>query len=396
MRKTLLVTVFVLAVIAGGAVAAEPKLVNEKLVLTDDLDRIINRRSWWRWQLRLSPDGKKLLYTRATSKADDAPAGDRQEKKYQAILHDVATGKESILPISLDRGYRTVPTRFNMFDPASRSLLMYDVHREESPDGGVRSAIKLLRYDIPSGKVEKLNWPGGGNFGLFDATGRNLVVSVGRNVGLASLPDMKIRKLPVQGYATSVSPVGNVIAVFVPGQRIRSDHVRDGGRYYTMVKLPASLILYDTKAEKQIAELPTHEKNSSLDDLAPQWTTDGRYVYYYDVEDAADGSGAKTRSVCRIWDRQAGKPAGKQSDVLAVGAGPTPSSMVLVKKDTKAGEAFLHDGATGTLHRIGGNIQVQHAAGGRIVYVKRDSAGNEGIYVADIDTGDKPKPTKGK
>lgn len=398
MRKTLLAALLVLAA-GAGARGAEPGLANEKLVLTGNLDSIINRRSWHRCQLRLSPDGRKLLYSRAVGGAVDGadPDGRRKEQKYDLILRDLTDGKETVLPIGpVDRGFRSVPTRFNPFDPASRSLLLYRMRREVSPDGrGVRIAMSLLRYDIAPGRAAELSLPAGRIFGIFDATGRNLVAAIGPDVHLVSLADMKLKKLGIRGFPQSVCPAGNVVSVFVPPlPRPRPPRPAPGERLRRRQGPPAELVLYDVESDKQVAHIPTHERNRSLDDLASQWTRDGRYLYYYDVETYVEGGTERLRPLVRVWDCKAGRRVGQQSEMLAVGAAPAPSSMVLVKREPKTAEAFLHDAVTGALRQIGGAIQVQHAAGGRIVYVKRDAAGNEGIYVADIDMRAKPAPTK--
>jgi hypothetical protein len=90
------------------------------------------------------------------------------------------------------------------------------------------------------------------------------------------------------------------------------------------VKVPQKLVLYDIRAGKQIASLPVHPRNAKLDDLETQWTADGRYLYYYDVETGeADARGrAKTKPIARIWNRPAGKLAGKLDGLVPIGPGP--------------------------------------------------------------------------
>jgi len=47
---------------------------------------------------------------------------------------------------------------------------------------------------------------------------------------------------------------------------------------------PIRLVLWDLKADKELALLPTHPRNSSLDDQETQGSPDGRYPYYCDAE----------------------------------------------------------------------------------------------------------------
>src|SRR5207253_28255 len=69
-------------------------------------------------------------------------------------------------------------------------------------------------------------------------------------------------------------------------------------------------------------------ENTRLDDILPRWTSDGRYVYYVDV-DVTQKGGAAEQVLSRVWDVQQGKVVATIPRVQAVAPGPGSGSMVL-------------------------------------------------------------------
>jgi hypothetical protein len=149
------------------------------------------------------------------------------------------------------------------------------------------------------------------------------------------------------------------------------------------------LVLWDLKADRELAEIPTHPRNGELDDWETQWTANGRYLYYVDVDEVpAEGEADHPtyRSVTRIWDRQAGKLAGMVSDVMPVGPGPG-QLMVLAKRNQNGSGGFLlHDAASGKEYPLGdASKKLIHAYGGKVIYAQESADSEvEDVFVADI------------
>ena len=157
-----------------------------------------------------------------------------------------------------------------------------------------------------------------------------------------------------------------------------------------MQRPPIRLVLWDLKADKELVHVPTHPRNSKLDDLETQWTSNGRYLYYVDVDEvAAEGQADRPtyRSVTRVWDRQANKPAGTIRDTTPLGPGPGESTMVLAERPRDASGGFiLHDAATGKDYPIGDVAKKPiHVSGKKVIYAEKcaDSAAEE-VFSAEI------------
>ena len=150
------------------------------------------------------------------------------------------------------------------------------------------------------------------------------------------------------------------------------------------------MFLYDIKADKEIADLPLHQRNRNLDDWETQWTAGGRYLYYHDVREVMvetpEGPRQRTRPVARIWDRTTNKPAGRVLDAIPVGPGPTATTMVLARRtDAGFGGFLLHDAKSGKEYPLGdSSMKLVHAWGPKVLYVKRSSEGTETLYLAEI------------
>lgn len=382
--------------------AVEPRLTNAKRVFPKGGVRWKKPTQYSFWAMRLSPDGKSILYTRPKGEPPLTAEGvpDRHKAEYELLLRNLSTGKDTVLPIGPIRsGWRTGHTRFNPFDPTGRRLALAKVALVEveldRPEGrgrdtAVRSEMEVLLYDVGAGKIKKTRIKGGMAFAKFDRTGKRLIAAQGsgRAWGLytADLDKFKLKPIGVQGFPSGVCPGADVVCIWQPPKRIGRPTPRSRPK-----RGPQRLFLYDLKAGKEIANLRVHERNSKLDDWETQWTANGRYLYYYDVmEDPAatpaDGRRKKTQPIVRIWDRVANKPAGTIGDAIPVGPGPTGTTMVLGKWGAdRGGGIILHDAKTGVDWPLAGaGVHLVHAWGKRIAYMKRAADGTETAYVAEI------------
>ena len=382
--------------------APEPRLTNAKRVFPKGGVRWKRPAQYSFWAMRLSPDGKSILYTRPKGKPPLTAEGvpDRQKAEYELLLRNLSTGKDTVLPIgAIESGWRTVYTRFNLFDPTGQRLALGKVALVEveldRPKGkgrvtAVRSEMEVLLYDVRAGKVKKTGIKGDMAFAKFDRTGKRLIAAQGsgRAWGLhtADLDKFKLKPIGVQGFPSGVCPGADVVCIWQPPKRTPAS--APGVR---RTRGPQRLFLYDLKAGKQVADLPMDQRTSKLDDWETQWTANGRYLYYYDVVDdnmhaSGPGRNKRTRPIVRIWDRVANKPAGTIGDAIPVGPGPTATTMVLSKwVANRTGGIILHDAKTGGEWSLAGaGVHLIHAWGKRIAYLKRSPDGTETAYVAEI------------
>jgi len=387
MRKKAAASVICVLLTVPVCRAAGPKLADERRVFPKA------EPAWKRpaqsslWAMRLSPDGKNVLYTRPKGEQAGRPGGAEggDRASYEVVLRRLASGKETVLPIPpLKRGWRTVFTRFDCFDRAGRRLILASIKSEQRTVGeaaqAVRTSMELLIFDVASGKSSPTGVRGARVFGKFDRSGRGLIVMEDMRVCRAAPPKYELKPTGLLGLLQSVCPAADVVcALAMPAKP------REMGR-----RMRPALVLFDIRARRQIAKLPMHERNRKLDDWESQWTADGRYLCYYDVEeedaDAAGGRRKRLKAFTRVWDRVAGKEAGRIGEAVALGPGPTPTTMVLAKRGTAGYERLLlHDAATGGEWVLGdGRLAPIHAAGKTVLYVKALPDGVEAAHVARI------------
>lgn len=393
--RTRLTVIVMFAACTTGLFAGEPKLVHPKPVFSTDQPGYKKPNQYHVFSMRLSPDGKRLLYTRPVA---DTAGADDESARYELVLRELAGGKEAVLPVEpLGSGWRSVPTRFNGFDPAGKRLLLPNIKVETRQIDEHRSSnktvIKWLVYDIAQAKTTKSGIDGGRGLVKFTADGQAIITmsNTGRHDGAATkIISLKATKaepkaLTALGWVQSVCPVGEVAVFFAPPARPTAPPA-PGER---TKRPPIRLILWDLKADKELALLPTHPRNSVLDDVETQWTADGRYLYYCDFEETdVDGQARPTlRALTRIWDRQAGKLAATVRDAAPLGPGPGASLMVLAKRTQNGSGGFLlHHAGSGKEYPIGdASKKPIHAWGGKIVYAETPANANaEVVLMAEI------------
>ena len=391
MSKTITTLLWCFLCAASTSTGAELQLAAERRIFPEADKSWQGLKKPGLWGMRLSPDGESLLYPRLIGlpalNAEGVP--DRHRAKYELILRNLKTGKDTALPIGpLKSGWRTVFTRFNMFDPAGERLVLADIEIQQMEEGGavaVRPSMKLVLYDIVAAKTKATGIEGASTIGKFDRTGKGLIVMKSKALYTTSLRDLELKPLNITGLLQSVCPTADVVCVLVFPQRPKP--LLRGGR---PKRMPPRLTLYDYKAGKELAELPIHPRNSSLDDLETQWTADGRYLYYYDVReitiDTAEGPKQRTKPISRIWDRINNKQAGVVLDAVPLGPGPSPTTMLLAKRSQAGYEGFiLHDANTGDEWRMAEtNVQPIHAWGKNVVYLKGLEDGEDAVFLAQI------------
>ena len=85
-----------------SAYADPPHLVNERRVFPEGEPVWKTPPQYTVWAMRLSPDGAHLLFSRAIGQPLLTPQGtpDWNNVRYETVLRDLSSGKETILPIN--------------------------------------------------------------------------------------------------------------------------------------------------------------------------------------------------------------------------------------------------------------------------------------------------------
>ncbi len=335
----------------GGETIASVRLVHRRVVLP--ASRLLRPGERPEFRARLSPDGKHILFPQEVKGHD---------LTYRLILHDIETRRETEIPLDLPRGYETVFTRFNFFNPAGDKLALFSMKQHPNP-----TVTEVVIYNIPSSKLTATNITGNEAMAQFDCTGKRLLVSRHNSyVAMASLDDYSIGKPLESGWVHSCSPYSPYATVFQPPDPLRR---RIGFKLFNL-ELQTAL------------ELPVHEGNRALDDVIDQWSSDGKYLFYVDVQPREGGG---QRLVNRVWDLDEKREKALVHNVICLGPGPASNLMLMAStEEADQGSVRVYDIRSGSLSGVGDkSMKAIHAWGGRILYVATEN-GTESIYVADV------------
>jgi hypothetical protein len=306
-----------------------------------------------------------LLYTRPHH-GDDEQLGARPQ--HDLLLRDVLTGEDILVPTGpYPDGWESACVRFNPFDPQGKRMAVIAPALQEA-------GTSVVVFGVTERTVSATGVAGRFAFALFDRSGDRLVAVQDAEVFVVTLPSLERRKLDlsdevVRAYPHSMCPAADVLCLYqvrlVPGER----------------RGVQAISLYDVDSGAKVADLPTHPEDSQLDDLATQWTADGRYVCFLDRLD----NNRKDVMGTRVWDRVSGEEKPTVPDTAPMGPGPEGPYIVLVRTLRGDNRPILHDAATGRSWILGdANLRLLHAAGGRAVYLKTDADGSQTVRVAEI------------
>jgi len=374
------------------ASAAGPKLVPETVLI-----KVHTEFYGIPGIVRLSPDGERLLFTRpAPAKQGVAPqpgaAGVRPKQGHQVVLHQWRTGKETVVPLPLVSDVVRVPvtTIANPFG-ADGKLLLVPAGVDEDGDGVFEARQEKVQpavYNIESGKLTRIGVEVPWMSATFDAAGKHLIFTVvekmrppGGKTYVAPVETLKPKALATWGLPLAPRPGGNTLVLaelIVPP---------DGGP-------PApKLVLYDFVKDAKVADLPVLESNRPLGTSAPQWTADGRYLYYPDAEREPAGQQGRTerKLFTRVWDARQRKEVARLSGCLPIGPCGGKTAMVL-SKGGDAAPALLHDAATGKQQPLKAPTPIHpiSTSGKYLVYDRKDDQGNHVVCRAEIRTAAEP------
>lgn len=399
---------------ASTAPSDQPKLVGETVLMKAGTEAY----GVWRarlWTLRLSPDGEHLLFARrAPSKlaptTQPGQPSTRPRWRYQVVLRHWKSGREKIVPIPLLVDVDDLLITAFSTNPfsADGKLLVVPAAVDANADGIWAERKEKLQpaiYDIASGNLTRIDIKGEWMVATFDSSGKRLIFLVVESMRplrgkmyVTPADKIKLKALKTWGLPRSPSPTGSTLALV-------ELHQPPEGR-----PVPKS-VLYDFVKDTRVGELPIHERNAySLKDHAPQWTADGRYLYYVDGEMVPDGEGTRHGLFSRVWDTKQNKQVAKISDFVVVGprggsttricacmitfkvaVGPCGGSTTMVLTKREGGGVFFHDAKTGKEEALAteAGIHPISVTGKYLIYVRKNEKGDQIVCRAQIKAGSK-------
>jgi len=392
MKTNSLATALLVFAAAPLAPADGPKLVRETVLM-----KVQTEFYGIPGIVRLSPDGEHLLLMRPlASKPAAAPRprerDPRRGRARHMALRQWKTRVERAVPIPPFTGAGSalvmgIPNPFS----ADGRLLVVPAGVDADGSGFFspgREQVQPGVYDIERGTLRRIDVRGTWMIALFDAAGKHLLFTVldrrsppaGR-MYVAPVETLKPKLLAPWGLPRAPRPGGTMVVLgrfaVPPG----------GGR-------PVSkLLLYDFAKGAEVADIPVQDPAGLLDVVAPQWTADGRYLYYIDAEAARAGDGGPVRrkTFTRVWDARQRKEVARLSGCLPIGPCGGRTTMVLSKWG-RATPALLHDAATGKQQPLKGPTPIHPIStnGTYLVYDRGDDQGNHFLYRAEIRTAAEP------
>lgn len=357
--------------------ASEVKISNQKKLFPAGQIVDKNRQMEPVWAARLNPAGTHIIYPVPITVETE-----KQETRYDLEVFDLGDSKRNRIGVSLSRGFETVFTRYNCFNPSGLELAVFrdkPQHENSLEDNHVSRQTEIVLYDLKENKLLPTELYGNNQFGRFDHTGKWLFMQRGN--AKASSCDFTMQPISLPGWIHSPSMYSEYTTIFVSSRLPAQEGERRPRRV-------SGLQIWSLTTNTKLAELPVHPDNDQLDDVESEWTSDGRYVYYLDIRGERDDR----TLLARIWDVEANEEKPVIENALSVGPGPGKSTMVMVRvKDHKVDGMFLHCADENREIPFGTpDMKLIHAWGNKIIYVQPDN-GIETVYAADIELGGLPE-----
>ena len=331
--------------------------------------------------MRISPDGKTLLYV------ERLPQDDNQNRRgYRLCLRDIKTGKDTVLPGAPSGSDDFLVAYVSMypFDATGKKIILpVCVSENNEPVSPGNGQMQLNVYDIATGKLTELDLTASMLFPSYDASGKNIIVFMmfetdrGPDLELSKIvvsPSNKIkfRKIGTMGLPRTPCPIGDILPILLPPNRKNPGGPKE-----------SDLIVYDMKANGKIASLPLLS-GSKLDDFNPQWTGDGRYLYYVDYQEKLPSEGImRSKQLMRVWDRKKLVEKSVTEDLIPIGPVPGKAGMIVV--DEKNHSYSIHNPVSGkTTPILDGKTKIISITGRFMVCVKPGPDGKKSVYRTEI------------
>jgi hypothetical protein len=382
-KLTCLLAVALMASVASAQDAEKKsavKIVKETKIFALDKLRTIDENSGLH-SMQLSPDGKTLLYARRLPRANV-----QERLRYHLVLRDIKAGTDTVMPGDPleSNDFLVACTSMRPFDATGKKIVIpVGTNQDGKPGRLGKGQMQPGIYDIATGKLDKLDMKAPIILPSYDATGKNLIVFAmfpgkrGSDMEwcktiVSPVNKIKFRKIGVAGLPRTPCPIGDILPILLPPERKIPDAPRQ-----------SELVIYDTKADKKLTSPPL-TSGRKLDDYNPQWTTDGRYLYYVDREmyKTPDGN-TRRKQIMRVWDRKKSIEQSLTEDHIPIGPAPEKAGMIVL--DNKNYSYSLHDPATGKTTPLAlKKSRIISVSGRFMVYVKKDKTGTNSVYRAEI------------
>ena len=395
---------------SAAAVAADaPKLVGEKEILRLD-DKVVCRMDQAAdpiYFMRLSPDGRRLLYLRwkmyqtTMSSKEGKVIRLRKRRGYKIVLRDLKTGKDTEVPVPAinERNIALFWLSMTVFDSTGKTLAVpvgKDDNKNDFDEESERCNAGL--YDIATGKVKVLDIEAHRISLAFHPDGKRLVVMASEGVSsqtsvkvcVTDIDKIQFIRLSKTGVPRSISPTSGLMVMLLFADR------------HTGWKKQS--VIFDMTSDRVKAKLPDRPPPFVFMIFNPQWAADGRHLYHVAAR-TVERPGKRSRQgiLTRIWNAKTGKEAGLLTGMTPIGPGPK-NTMVLVElqserkklaadksapKPKPKSQIVLHaqdDKTLGKkLHPLGDMSTYPISTQGKwLLYIRKDATGAEAVCMAEI------------
>ena len=356
------------------------KIVKETKIFALDKSRDITENNGIH-SMRISPDGKTLLYIERTP-----PGANENRRGYRLALRDIKTGKDTILPgaPSGSDDFLVAYVSMQPFDATNAKVILpVCISENNEPVRPGAGQMQLGIYEIATGKLTKPDLKAPIIFPSYDAAGKNIIVFemakgdrgpdlANSKIVVSPADKIKFRKISIIGMPRSPCPTGDILPILLPPARDQGQEIKDG-----------IFVLCDTKTDKKLPSPPI-TSGKKLDDFNPQWTGDGRYLYYVDTEkDKTPEGNTRHKRIMRVWDNKKAVEQSIMQDTIPIGPALSNAGMIVLGKKNYA--YSIHDPVSGKLSPIlDGKSKIISVTGQFLVCVKQDAKGAKFVYLTEM------------
>jgi len=213
------------------------------------------------------------------------------------------------------------------FSPDGKLLLLPEC-AEPAPRGG-RQRSPVLVCETATGRLARTEIVADLRYGRIDGTSKLFFDVDGSAYSLTT--GKRVAKLGYRGLVRAANPVAPMLLI---------DTGMEG------LSQPYRVHVWNLRDDRKLATLPTNPRHPYTDDVSPQWTSDGTYVYFIDVTDETD---PKEPRITKVWNVKTGQLVGQPfREATPMAPGPLPGSMFLRQWRGEGAAYVLHHAETGT------------------------------------------------
>jgi len=370
------------------------QLINERIILPGDTGAVMGTSIFdsQKGLIRLSPDGKKVLFYRS----ELLEVNGRKGGVVRLVLRNLADGKEIVLPFpAVSKMFATylpmLSCSSNPFNKTGDKIVL-GVGVDTNNDGILdlkSEKMKAVVFDTITSKTVDLSVTGAMVSAGYSRGGDQYIVSVieqqnAKKVRFltSSTEELKWQECDLTGIPRAISPDNGLVMLVKSSQLKTGRHTRE---------LPTDLLIHDLEQNKEITTLPTFKFKGALSMyvyvFVPQWVTSGTHLHYIDL---IRTSGRPVHGT-KIWDKKLRTITQELPNVIPIGPFKTESSMILVRVNevkeggSKMEEIMIRDAASNKTWTIPiSDTRILGTHRGSIIYAKKDKNGTESVFMAQV------------